>query len=78
MTYGLHKYWVMNNGSVIHDDFAHEGVIESDDTTWTNKAYLVDADKLPPELIHADDDVLEPFILDYHHKKIEKPDWIVE
>ena len=23
------------------------------------------------------DDVLEPFILDYHHKKIDKPDWIV-
>ena len=46
MTYGIHKYWVMNNGSVIHDDFAHEGVVE-------------------------------PFILDYHHKKIDKPDWIV-
>ncbi len=77
MVYGIHKYWVMNNGSVTHDDSVEEGIVENDDSTWPNKSYLVDCDKLPSALIDADEE-LAPFILDYHHKKVEKPDWIVE
>ena len=78
MTYGLHKYWVMNDGEVIHDDFMNEHVDESNDFTWPNTAYTVDVDKLPPELVHADDEVIGPLILAYHYKESEKPDWIVE
>ncbi len=78
MTYGLHKYWVMNDGEVIHDDFMNEHVDESNDFTWPNTAYTVDVDKLPPELVHADDEVIGPLILAYHHKESEKPEWIVE
>lgn len=78
MTYGIHKYWVMNNGSVIHDDFAGEGVVESDDYTWPNKSYMVNVDLLPPHLLHADDDTIGVPILKYHHGISLKPDWIVE
>lgn len=78
MTYGLHKYWVMNDGEVIHDDFMNEHVDESNDFTWPNTAYTIDADKLPLDLLHADDEVIGPFILAYHKKESPKPDWIVE
>lgn len=77
-TYGIHKYYVMNDGEVFHEDFMEEHIDESNDFTWPNNYYLIDVDKLPPELVHADDEVIAPFILDYHYKKIEKPEWIVE
>ena len=68
----------MNDGEVVHDDFAHECVDESNDFTWPNTSYNVDVDKLPVELQNADNEVLAPLILAYHHKEIDKPDWIVE
>lgn len=78
MTYGIHKYWVMNDGEVLHDDWAQEGVDESNDFTWPNTSYSINADLLPENLLHADDEVIGPIILAYHHKEIDKPDWIVE
>lgn len=78
MTYGIHKYWVMNNGEVIHDDFVEEHVDESNDFTWPNTSYNINVDLLPEDLIHADDEVIGPLILAYHHKETDKPVWIVE
>lgn len=77
MTYGIHKYWVMNDGEVIHDDFVNEHIDESNDFTWPNTAYMVNIDLLPDDLKHADDEVLAPLILAYHHKKDTKPSWLI-
>lgn len=77
-TYGLHKYWVMNDGEVVHDDFVNECIDESNDFTWPNTYYIVDVDLLPEELKHADNEVIGPLILAYHHKEVIKPIWIKE
>lgn len=77
--YGIHKYWVMNDGEVKHDDYANDCVDESNDFTWPHTAYSVNKDLLPDEVKHADDDEkLCELILAYHHKEIDKPDWIME
>ena len=76
MTYGIHKYWVMNDGTVIHDDFMAENVVESDESTWPNKSYMVNADLLPSHLLHTDDDVIGIPILQYHKDEIDCPLWL--
>lgn len=79
MSYNLHKYWVMNDGEVKHDDYANDCVDESNDFSWPSTYYTINVDLLPDELKHAEDDEkLHELILAYHHKETEKPDWIVE
>lgn len=77
-TYGVHKYWVMNDSEVKHDDNVDECVDESNDFTWSNTSYNIHVDYLPEELKNAEDDEkLHELILTYHHKEIPKPIWIV-
>lgn len=78
VTYGMHKYWVMNSGEVYHDDFMNEFVDESNDYTWPHTSYNVYTDYLPQDLKdREDDEPIAKIILDYHYKRIEKPVWIV-
>lgn len=79
MTYNIHKYWVMNDGEVKHDDYANDCVDQSNDFTWPHTAYTIDTNLLTEDLKNRDDDEkLHELILAYHHKEISKPDWIVE
>ena len=76
--YGIHKYWVMNDGEVKHENYVNECVIENDDSTWPNTCYTINVDLLPDDLKNGDDEDLAPLILAYHHKEIDKPIWIME
>lgn len=31
--YGIHKYWLMNDGTVIYEDYVDEYIVENDDST---------------------------------------------
>lgn len=74
----VHKYWVMNDGGVKHEDYVNDGIDQSNDFTWPNTCYTVNVDLLPDDLKNADDEDLAPLILAYHHKEINKPVWIME
>ena len=76
--YGIHKYWVMTDGEVKHEDYVNECVIENDDSTWPHTCYTVNVDLLPDDLKNGDDEDLAPLILAYHHKEISKPNWIID
>ena len=76
--YGIHKYWVMNDGEVKHEDYVNECVIENDDSTWPNTYYTINVDLLPDDLKNGDDEDLAPLILAFHHKEIDKPNWIID
>ena len=43
-----------------------------------NTCYTVNTDLLPDDLKNGDDEDLAPLILAYHHKEIDKPNWIME
>ena len=73
MEYGIHEYFVMKDGSVVHSDFAQDNL---EDNTPI-KSYTVDLDTLPSYLLHADDRTLGIPILKYHHGVTIKPDWIL-
>lgn len=76
--YGIHKYWVMYDGEVKHEDYVNDGIDQSNDFTWPNTCYTVNTDLLPDDLKNGDDEDLAPLILAYHHKEINKPVWIME
>ena len=76
--YGIHKYWVMNDGEVKHEDYVNDGIEQSNDFTWPNTCYTINVDLLPDNLKNGDDEDLAPLILAYHHKEINKPIWILE
>ena len=76
--YGIHKYWVMNDGEVKHEDYVNDGIDQSNDFTWPHTCYTVNVDLLPEDLKNGDDEDLVPLILAYHHKEINKPIWIME
>lgn len=79
VTYGIHKYWVMNSDEVYHDDFVNDFINESDISTWAHTSYNVYIEYLPEDLKKDnDDEALAKIILDYHHKRIVKPVWIIE
>ena len=63
MEYDL--YWLMNDGTVVHEDYVDEYIVENDDSTWKNKLYKVDYSLLPQEL-KDDGSLVEDILMDYH------------
>lgn len=74
--YGIHKYWLMNDGTVIYEDYVDEYIVENDDSTWKNKLYKVDYSLLPQEL-KDDGSLVEDILMDYHKGIIDKPYFVV-
>lgn len=72
---GIHKYWVMTNGEVFHEDEINKSENES---VWPLISYNVYKGYLPQELKDEKDDIkLKSLIYSYWRDFTDRPTWII-